>query len=217
MTRGLGIVGAAFVVALGLAPINAQAQQIVACVNNNSGLVTIVAPNATCPNNSSRIAWNVAGPPGTALGASAFSCDIKGGNLLTDGGSLAGNSGHFLVGSSFGSGISYNNGTTFLLQPGIYLLQLSVPDVFLTYPSSQGGSTAVFILHLMVNGTDPGLLDITGSNNTIPNSTGAFVAVNGNQLLNISGANTMIGFNVNFNTNQAVTSGGCQIIFTRLQ
>ena len=64
MTRGLGFVGAAFVVALGLAPISAQGQQIFACVNNNNGQIRIVAQNATCPGSDTKIVWNVAGPPG---------------------------------------------------------------------------------------------------------------------------------------------------------
>ena len=64
MTRGLGIVGAAFVVALGLAPISAQGQQIFACVNNSDGTTRIVAQNTTCRNNERSLAWNIAGPQG---------------------------------------------------------------------------------------------------------------------------------------------------------
>jgi Collagen triple helix repeat (20 copies) len=64
MTRGLGIVAAAFVVALALAPRSADAQQIFACVNNSSGEIKIVAQNATCKNNESLLVWNVAGPQG---------------------------------------------------------------------------------------------------------------------------------------------------------
>ena len=41
MTRVLGTAGA-FVVTLALAPISADAQQIFACVNNNSGAIRIV-------------------------------------------------------------------------------------------------------------------------------------------------------------------------------
>jgi Collagen triple helix repeat (20 copies) len=63
MTRGLGIVGAAFVVALGLAPVSADAQQIFACVGP-LGVVRIVAPNATCPGNETKLVWNVTGPQG---------------------------------------------------------------------------------------------------------------------------------------------------------
>jgi hypothetical protein len=64
MTRGLGIVGAAFVVALALAPISAQAQQIFACVNSSDGTTRIVAQNVTCRNNETKLVWNVAGPSG---------------------------------------------------------------------------------------------------------------------------------------------------------
>jgi Collagen triple helix repeat (20 copies) len=63
MRRGLGIVGAAFVVALALAPRSADAQQIFACVNDD-GVIRIVAPNATCPRNEKKLVWNVAGPSG---------------------------------------------------------------------------------------------------------------------------------------------------------
>ena len=47
MTRVSGIAGA-FVVTLALAPISADAQQIFACVNNNSGAIRIVAQGAAC-------------------------------------------------------------------------------------------------------------------------------------------------------------------------
>ena len=156
------------------------------------------------------------GSPG-ALGASAFSCDIKGGNQLTNGQSLAGSAGSFISEISFGSGISYTGGPTFMLQPGVYLVQLSVPDVFLQFQSQPGGQTATFRVQLTVNGIDSALFNIPGSINTIPNSVSAFVAVNGNQLFNFLGANTVIGFNVIFNTDRATTSGGCQIVFTQLQ
>src|SRR5262249_57852655 len=63
MTRAAGIAGA-FVVALALAPISADAQQIFACVNNSSGEVKLVGQNATCPNNATLVAWNVVGPQG---------------------------------------------------------------------------------------------------------------------------------------------------------
>jgi hypothetical protein len=48
MTRGLGIVGALFVVALALAPRSADAQQIFACVRPK-GEIRIIAQGATCP------------------------------------------------------------------------------------------------------------------------------------------------------------------------
>jgi hypothetical protein len=63
MMRATGIAGV-FVVALALAPISADAQQISACVNNSSGEIKIVAPNAVCKNNEHLLVWNVAGPQG---------------------------------------------------------------------------------------------------------------------------------------------------------
>ena len=65
MTRASGIAGA-FVVALALAPISAQGQQIFACVNNSSGTIHIVAQNALCASNEISLVWNVAGPQGPA-------------------------------------------------------------------------------------------------------------------------------------------------------
>ena len=56
MTRASGIAGA-FVVALALTPISADAQQISACVNNSSGTIHIIAPNTTCANNEMLLVW----------------------------------------------------------------------------------------------------------------------------------------------------------------
>jgi hypothetical protein len=63
MTRVSGIAGA-FVVTLALAPISADAQQIFACVNTNSGAVRIVAQGAACRTPERLLTWNVAGPQG---------------------------------------------------------------------------------------------------------------------------------------------------------
>ena len=52
------------VVTLALAPISADAQQIFACVNNNSGAVRIVAQAAACRTPESLVTWNVVGPQG---------------------------------------------------------------------------------------------------------------------------------------------------------
>ena len=63
MTRVSGIAGA-FVVTLALAPISADAQQIFACVNANTGAVRIVAQGAACRTPESLVTWNVVGPQG---------------------------------------------------------------------------------------------------------------------------------------------------------
>src|SRR5262245_53697376 len=63
MTRVSGIAGA-FVVTLALAPISADAQQIFACVNANSGAIRIVAQGAVCRTPESLVTWNVVGPQG---------------------------------------------------------------------------------------------------------------------------------------------------------
>ncbi|MBV8322350.1 MAG: hypothetical protein JO049_16960 [Hyphomicrobiales bacterium] len=74
MTRVSGIAGA-FVVTLALAPISADAQQIFACVNSNSGAVRIVAQGVACRTPESLVTWNVVGPqgpPGPAGSAGAL-------------------------------------------------------------------------------------------------------------------------------------------------
>ena len=64
MTRISGI-AAAFVVALALAPISADAQQqIFACVNNSSGTIHVVAQNAQCQSNEILLVWNTVGLQG---------------------------------------------------------------------------------------------------------------------------------------------------------
>src|SRR5215813_6942220 len=63
MTRVSGIAGA-FVVTMTLTPISADAQQIFACVNPNSGAVRIVAQGAACRTPESLVTWNVVGPQG---------------------------------------------------------------------------------------------------------------------------------------------------------
>ena len=70
MTRVSGIAGA-FVVTLALAPISADAQQIFACVNNNSGAIRIVAQGAACRTPESPVI-GPQGPPGPAGPAGAL-------------------------------------------------------------------------------------------------------------------------------------------------
>jgi hypothetical protein len=118
MTRVLGI-AAAFVVALALAPISAQGQQIFACVNNSSRAVKIVAPNATCRNNETLLFWGSGG----ALAGADYQCvngqAIPQFNPLIFLPSLSG--------VSFGSSISTTGSQfdSFVLQPGIYQIHLS--------------------------------------------------------------------------------------------
>jgi hypothetical protein len=234
MARGLGIVGAAFVVALGLAPISAQGQQIFACVNNSSGTIHIVGQSGSCGSNEMALTWNVVGPigpagptgatgpqgptgatgpqgaPGSALGASEFSCGGPAG--LTNGGPLFGNRNSYTPLASFGSGITYAPmATTFVLQqPGNYLLQLSVYDVQI---SITGPPVAQLQVPVLVNGNQ---VDLFSESSSVVNEAAIFTMTR-NKLLQISGANTTVGFNVNFNASGFATHGGCGIIFTRLQ
>jgi hypothetical protein len=212
MTRVSGI-AATFVVALALAPISAEAQQISACINTSSGVVTIVAPNATCRNNETLVMWGAAGSPAPALGASAFSCTPA---RLTNGGPLFGDATTgYIPGVSFGSGITYAPmATTFVLQPGIYLLQLSV---FLHINTSNGFTQ--FLVNVAVNAQN--VNNFFGASSVVNSS--AFFPVTGDRLLQISTANTTVGFNVEFDPVQNAdtfttgTPNSCQIIFTRLQ
>jgi hypothetical protein len=103
-------------VALALAPISADAQQIFACVSNSDGTLRIVASNTTCRNNEHLLAWS-------AGAASNFFCDPVG-QAVSANSPLSFSSG--LI--SFGSGISPTTGTqftSFVLQPGIYQIHLS--------------------------------------------------------------------------------------------
>src|SRR5262245_30929653 len=63
MRRVSGIAGA-FVVALALTPISADAQQIFACVNSNSGAVRSGAQATACRTPEGLATWKAAGPPG---------------------------------------------------------------------------------------------------------------------------------------------------------
>jgi hypothetical protein len=201
LTRGLGIVGAAFVVALALAPRSADAQQISTCVNNSSGAVKFVAPNATCSNNETLV------KVGGALGASAFSCEAA---FLTSGGPLFGSGTGYIPGVSFGSGIGYvPNGTTFVLQPGIYELQLKV-DIGQDLPASAIGT--VLLVPVLVNNIQ---VDFFLGRASKDNNNGAVFPVFGTKLLQISTANTTVAFNVQFENTASMA--GCGIIFTRLQ
>jgi hypothetical protein len=64
MTRGLGIVAAAFVVALALAPRSADAQVIYACVQSPVGTLIVVAANTNCPPPSGGVTWTKTNDPG---------------------------------------------------------------------------------------------------------------------------------------------------------
>jgi hypothetical protein len=207
MTRSLGIVGAAFVVALGLTPISAQSQQISACVNNSSGTIHIVGPNGTCSSNERLLTWNA-----TPLGASQFSC-ASGFNVPSSGGPLA-PSGGYTAGVTFGSGITYTpGGTTFMLQPGIYQVQLNVPSVRMFFAPNTIG-TSSFNVRVLVNAN---LVTTFLGEGSIANGK-ALVPVAGNELLQISAANTVVGFDVEF-IQVAISSFviACNIIFTQLK
>ena len=119
----------------------------------------------------------------------------------------------------FGSVIGFANGTTFMLQTGNYLVQLSVPAVFLEFPATTTGTGSISI-GVEVNGNSSGRT-ITGtgpiSSGVFPSEGVVYVPMNVNELLQISGPNTVVGFTVSFSATAASLTDGCRIIFTRLQ
>jgi len=114
MTRALGIVGAAFILALALAPRSADAQQIFACVRPK-GEIRIIAQGATCHPSEHLVAWGgpsagadfVCQPPQTINAGTPISFQTQVGN--------------------FGGAIIYNAGGTFFTfaQAGVYQLNFS--------------------------------------------------------------------------------------------
>jgi len=217
MTRGLGIVGAAFVVALGLAPISAQGQQIFACVNNSDGTTRIVAQNVTCRNNETKLVWNVAGPSGPigpvgptgatgpqgpaggVLALSSYTCSPD--QLIP-----------FLSSINFGSnGISLGSGistmgvqfNSIVLQPGIYQIQLSGTGF-----TNQSNSVAFIVPYL--NGSANAAIAWP----TVLGLSGGFNVVGGAHLVQVTQLNTTLQFQFASDGN---TTGSCELIITRLQ
>jgi hypothetical protein len=176
----------------------------------------LYAASPTCPPNTTVTSINVGGG---ALGASLFSCVA--GTQLTDGGSLAGSAGRFGPGVQFGSGIGYAGGTTFLLQPGIYQVQVSVSAVNMTFPTIETGFTAMGVTLRLngnffdtINGEGPILPASTNSNGVVP--------LNLNELVQITAANTVVDFTMSFpsfvvSPTTVFLGQSCKIIFTRLQ
>jgi hypothetical protein len=123
-------------------PQKASAQTVFACVSSAANSPIIIEPtaNAPCPPSAGGQTWTkvtLSTTPG-ALGASQFSC-VSGSNLTSDG-ALAGSAGTYNTGVTFGSGINYTpNGLTFLLDTGIYLVQLSVPAVLMAFSPNLSG------------------------------------------------------------------------------
>jgi hypothetical protein len=63
ITRALAVAGVLFIGSQASAQAPAQ---IFACVNNNSGTIHVVAPNASCQNGEVLLVWNTVGPRGPA-------------------------------------------------------------------------------------------------------------------------------------------------------
>jgi hypothetical protein len=132
----ISVIVGAFVVALALAPINAQGQQISACVDSN-GTIKIVAPNATtCPRGEHLLVWG----SGVSAGGD-YQC-VSGQTINPPSGSI-----NFQLGTtgvSFGSGISTSGTqfTTFVLQKGIYQIHLSGDG----FPTSDGSVPAINVI-----------------------------------------------------------------------
>jgi hypothetical protein len=118
------------------------------------------------------------------------------------------------LGSFGSSGVSYANGDTFVLQPGIYLLHLSVDDFQWDTFSGQSRTNPV---EIFVNAN---LFDsFVGS--SVANTGGvgeATLQVAGDKLLRVDAPNTTVGFQAAQVLNLlGRLQNGCRIIFTRLQ
>jgi hypothetical protein len=192
-----------------------SADQIYACKDNTSGILYMYAtpPSAGC--GPGRTLLNLTFGPGSALGGSSFAC-VHGTAFVGNGGPLAGSAGKFTPEDNFGSsGISYANGTTFLAQPGVYLVQLSIPAVTIQ-PANAGATNASVNVQLEVPPLAPPP-QIFGQSGIVAGT--AYVPVNGNQLLQISAANSVVDFRINATAfaDPPVLPQGCQIVFTRLQ
>jgi hypothetical protein len=116
---------------------------------------------------------------------------------------------------NFGSGINYTNGTnTFMLQPGIYLVHLSA-IAHQIFAANQSGFATMFVL-VRVNGIQADGIGGAGVLSPGSTSSAAILPVIGDVLLQISGANTIVGFEVLIGNSTSLPVG-CRIIFTRLQ
>jgi hypothetical protein len=212
MLRKLLFSGLAVIGLLLAGPQKASAQTIFACVSSIGAVVIEPTADAPCPPSAGGPTWTkttLSTTPG-ALGASQFSCG--GGTSLTQAGPLFGSNGGYTPGVTFGSGITYAPmATNFVLQPGIYLLQLIVYEVGVI---ATGGDFTSFRVIESVNGSSVAFFS---TESALVNTKAKF-QLTGIKLLQVSAANTTVGFSVVFGFNNTATSIlDCGIIFTRLQ
>jgi hypothetical protein len=123
----------------------------------------------------------------------------------------------FTPGVHFGSGIGYNGSTNFLLQPGIYLVQLSVNFVDMR---ADPGFVVVGQIFVNVGGGVPTQTIVGVAPAIVAGQLDAWVPVNGNLLLQVVNANSVVNFTVTFASNSLSSVSlpfGCQIIFTQLK
>jgi hypothetical protein len=109
-------------------------------------------------------------------------------------------------------------GANFVLQPGIYLAELSI-----------GAADMLFVaplqfaeFNVIVRGgiQSPGFVIIPGVAPFLPSQGSTFealVPVNGSVLLQVTAANSVVEFTGNFGSTSASLPFGCKIVFTRLQ
>jgi hypothetical protein len=104
-----------------------------------------------------------------------------------------------------------------VLQPGIYSVQLSANPVDMALPNNTGGGVGL-TLWILVNGNKVAAIEATGLINRNGDVSEAEFPLIVNELLQISGANSVVDFNVHsFDGDSASLPEGCRIIFTRLQ
>ena len=202
MTRASGI-AAAFVVALALAPISAQGQQIFACVNNSSGTIHIVDQNTPCQSNEMLLNWS--GGPGGVLAGAGLVCTFE--TFLTGPGQPLQFSG---AGVFFGSGISLGLASP-VLQQGIYQIHLSggrftlaAPNLFPTISATLNNSS--FGL--------PWLTAPSGLGSPVPQVD----IVGGDRLISVGQPNTVLNFIVeSVQAAFPLGQGPCSLVITKLQ
>jgi hypothetical protein len=112
-------------------------------------------------------------------------------------------------------------GANFVLQPGIYLAQLSIGAADMVFVASV--LFAEFKVIVQGGIQSPGFAIIPGVAPLLPVAVSpgatfeALVPVNGNVLLQVTAANSVVEFIANFGSTSASLPFGCEIVFTRLQ
>ncbi len=193
--------------ALTLAPgERASAQQVSACVNNSSGAIHIVGPNATCTNNEVKLVL------GGALAGADYQC-VSGGTAGVLG---ALNFQPSSTSVSFGSAIGTTGGqfNSFVLQQGIYQIHLSGTDFTPHLLPGRAPDGVVFSAALNGNATTIWFTNPLPFGD--PNNLPPVAIVGGDRLVSVGQPNTTLQI-LNQSINEEVVTGVCELVITKLQ